>query len=125
MNEDEMRYRVQKKVFGTENDSDQSFKETENHIRHILNVGSCNYPLVRKVARRILNFRLKKFREDNDGALCYGTGGWKLSPAWDVTWHDKDIDTGFLMKMLPYQKVNRYPGIQVLTRKNNLAVGLQ
>ena len=71
-----------------------------------------------------MNFRLKKYREDHEGALKRGSGGWNLSSTWDVTWHDEQIVPEFLSKMLPFQKVNRFPGMQVLTRKTQLARGL-
>lgn len=124
LSEEQIRSKMYKKVFGTENESDQSFQNCKQDERRVLNVGASDFPLVKKVGRRILNFRLKKCREDHEGAVKLGSGGWKLSNSWDVTWHDEPISAEFLSKMLPYQKVNRFPGMQVLTRKTHLARGL-
>lgn len=71
-----------------------------------------------------MNFRLKNFKEDHDGAIKKGEGGQKLSPVWDLSWHDLSITADFLAKMLPYQKTNMYPGISIITRKNFLARNL-
>jgi len=54
--------------------------------------------------------------------------GWKLStnPAddWDVCWIDKTVPTETLAKMRPYQKINHFPGILSIARKNNLGKNL-
>jgi tubulin polyglutamylase TTLL6/13 len=47
-----------------------------------------------------------------------------LSPIWDVSIHDGGVTADFLTKMLPYQKINHYPGMYVVTRKNHLARNL-
>lgn len=41
-----------------------------------------------------------------------------------MSWHDLGITADFLSKMQPYQKVNQYPGMYVITRKNYLARNL-
>ena len=37
-----------------------------------MNVYNTEYDVVKKVGNKILNFRLKKFREDHDGAIRHG-----------------------------------------------------
>ena len=64
------------------------------------------------------NWKLKYFEEDNEGAVRKGEGGQKLSPIFDLTWHDLSISADFLSKLYPWQKVNMYPGIQSISRKN-------
>eukprot|EP00347_Sterkiella_histriomuscorum_P012956 403366573 len=44
---------------------------------------------------------------------------------WDIYFIDGPINPSFLLKMKPYQRVNRLPGIQVLSRKNLLAQNLE
>ena len=39
---------------------------------------------------------------------------------WDVAWYDTPIDANFVRNMMPYQRVNHFPGIYNLARKNML-----
>ena len=55
--------------------------------------------------------------------------GWKVqhshdSHDWDVSWTDSNIDNDVLIRMHIYQKINHYPGIQCIARKNMLGIGL-
>ena len=54
--------------------------------------------------------------------------GWKLqyndSKNWDLKWNDTAITVDFLSKMSPHQKINHFPGMNTLHRKNNLAKNL-
>ena len=43
---------------------------------------------------------------------------------WDLTWHDMGISADFLTKMESYQKVNHFPGMYIVCRKNHLARNL-
>ena len=43
---------------------------------------------------------------------------------YDLTWHDTVVQPEFFSKLMPYQKVNMYPGIHVLTKKHHLARNL-
>lgn len=76
-----------------------------------MNVACTQYKVIKRVAKRILGFRLKEYEEDHEGAVIRGEGNQKLSPDWDVSWHDLGITADFLSKMQPYQKVNQYPGM--------------
>lgn len=62
--------------------------------------------------------------EDHEGAVRRGEGGQKLSPVFDLTWHDLTVTPDFVAKLHPWQKVNMYAGIQQLTKKNFLARNL-
>jgi len=53
--------------------------------------------VVKKVGRKICNFKLKEIEEDVDGAAQEVNG--KLSSKWDMTWHDLGISADFLTKM--------------------------
>lgn len=48
------------------------------------------------------NWRLKYFYEDQDGAFVNNIGGNKLSPDYDLTWHDLCITPDFLKKLHPW-----------------------
>jgi tubulin polyglutamylase TTLL6/13 len=57
------------------------------------------------------------------------TLGWEVdqddeSESWDVFWTDSAIDSQQLFKMHHFQKINHFPGMEVLARKNLLAKGL-
>ena len=40
--------------------------------------------------------------------------------SWDIKWTDTAVTPDYLAKMLRYQKINHFPGMNVLSRKNNL-----
>lgn len=89
-----------------------------------MNVACTEYEVIKRVARRMLGFRLKEYDEDHEGSIINGEGGQRLSEDWDVSWHDCGITADFLSKMQTFQKVNQYPGMYVITRKNYLARNL-
>ena len=66
------------------------------------------YPVVSDVAEQ-LGWRVQ---ESNDGG------------DWDVYWTDLSIDPDILIKMHLFQKINHYPGIHILARKNLLGLNL-
>ena len=52
--------------------------------------------------------------------------GWKTikdpeDKNWDVWWTDSAVQPEHLAKMNPYQKINHFPGMFALSRKNHLA----
>ena len=67
-----------------------------------MNAAQTEYEVVRKVGRKVCNFRLRDFAEDENGAIKGGQGGQKLSTVWDFSWHDLSITPDYLSKMLPY-----------------------
>jgi tubulin polyglutamylase TTLL6/13 len=44
--------------------------------------------------------------------------------SWDLKWNDSAITADFLAKMASHQKINHFPGMNTLHRKNNLAKNL-
>ena len=44
---------------------------------------------------------------------------------WDLKWSDTAITGEFLNKMAPHQKINHFPGMSTLSRKNTLAKNLK
>ena len=89
-----------------------------------INVYCTEYDVVKKVAKRVNNFKLIEIEEDHEGGVHKDQGGGKLSAAWDISWHDLAISPDFMSKMQPYQKVNHFPGMYVVCRKNFLARNL-
>jgi len=53
---------------------------------------------------------------------------WKLSydlkDDWDIRWTDNSVPIEILAKMKPYQKINHFPGMHSIARKNHLARNL-
>jgi len=68
----------------------------------VINTACTQYDVVRKVARKMCNFKIKEWDEDHEGAVKKGVGGQKLRQEWDLTWHDLSISPDFLSKMHPY-----------------------
>lgn len=95
------------------------------HKRLIMNVHCTEYDVVKKVGRKFCSFKLKEYPEDHDGGISiHGDHNQKLRGDWDISWHDLSISADFLAKMHQYQKINHYPGMYVVTRKNHLARNL-
>jgi hypothetical protein len=67
-----------------------------------MNVFCTEYEIVKRIARRHMQYRLKEYDEDHEGAMVHGVGNQKLSTDWDVSWHDLGITADFLSKMQPY-----------------------
>lgn len=84
------------------NDSNKSFSGENPKKRLVINVSQTEYDVIKKVARKVCNWRLKYFLEDHDGAVLKGEGGQKLSPVFDLTWHDLCITPDFLSKLHPW-----------------------
>ena len=51
------------------------------------------------MAKKVNNFKLVEIEEDHEGGVHKGQGGGKLSPYWDITWHDLAITPDFLSKL--------------------------
>lgn len=92
-------------------DSEEDVSRRPKDSRRLLsvNVANTKYPVVRYVFRKILGFRLVKDDADEN---C------------DVYWHDCCIDVEKLMRLKPFQKINHFPGMYEIGRKNNLARNL-
>ena len=97
-------------------DSEDSFEEEEEEPvsrartrRIVINLSQTQYEVVRDVARSPLHWRLS-YKEEEDG--------------WDVCWIDTGMTPERLMRMKPYQKINHFPGMYTLARKNTLAGNL-
>ena len=73
-----------------------------------MNVAFTKYKIIRYVARKLFGFRLT--RNDTDD--------------WDICWLDAGITHERLMRMKPHQRINHFPGMYGLARKNLLARNL-
>lgn len=73
-----------------------------------VNVAFTKYKIVRYVAKKVFGYKL--CTNDNDD--------------WDICWVDCGISHERLMKMKSYQRINHFPGMYGLARKNLLARNL-
>ena len=75
-----------------------------------MNVRNTQYEIVKHVAKHIMKWRISYADEDEE---------------WDVLWLDGWILPERFAKMKPYQKVNHFPEMYGITRKNHLAKNLK
>ena len=80
----------------------------KNLKKIIINVSMTQYPVVSEVADE-LNWKIQTSNDSGD---------------WDVYWTDFSIDPDVLIRMHLFQKINHFPGIHVIARKNLLGVNL-
>lgn len=87
-------------MIGEPEESDD--EKPKKNRRCIMNVHCTEYDIVSRVAKKLLNFRIRDYEEDHDGAVVNGEGNKRLRQDWDITWHDLGITADFLAKMMPY-----------------------
>lgn len=75
----------------------------------VCNISNTQYPLIAEIVKCDLNWRIS---EDD-------------SEEWDVMWTDSSVPTERLNKMKHYQRINHFPGMYLLSRKNFLALNLK
>lgn len=73
-----------------------------------MHVANTQYDVVRYVGKKKYKMRLTHADEDD----------------WDLQWIDTNMTPDKLAKMRPYQKINHYPGMYGLARKNHLGRNL-
>ena len=62
--------------------------------------------------------------------VCEDVLGWKLIferdlKEWDLYWTDNSVTTEMLNRMRSHQKINHFPGMSTLSRKNTLAKNIR
>lgn len=86
----------------------KSASKPDKHFGLILNVSDTKYAVIRYVGRKVFGWKLSH-KDDMD---------------WDVMWSDNAVEPDRLTRMKPYQKINHFPGMYALARKNQLARNL-
>ena len=84
-------------------------KKPKKTRRVVVNVAFTKYNLVRQVAQQEFRWKLSRVPEDEE---------------WDLLWSDTGIPPERLARMKLYQKINHFPGMFALARKNCLAQNL-
>ena len=92
-----------------EDDGDKKTSKPRKYARIVINVSDTQYPVVRWVAKKYFHWRLTYDPED---------------PDFDLWWTDSAVQPEKLARMRPYQKINHFPGMYGLARKNYLARNL-
>ena len=82
----------------------------------VLNVSQTKYHIVRYVAKTMFKMRLS--------AAPYHAEYDDPKDEWDILWTDGIIQADKLYRMKPYQRINHFPGMYALARKNHLALNL-
>jgi len=82
-------------------------KEKRVILSLFINVASTRYPIIRKSAKE-LGFKAT-YKEEKD---------------WDIIWYDCGVTPENLSKLQDYQRINHFPGMYILARKNYLAINL-
>ena len=105
-----------------DNDNYPKFKDKE---RLLINMSNCKYFVIRFVAKHLFNFRMTFKQQDVDQM---DSGYYDINSHnnedWDIFWTDAGVLPERIAKMKPYQKVNHFPGMFQLSRKNHLARNL-
>lgn len=73
------------------------------------NIAFTRYEIVKHVAEKIFGWKLSTDEEDEK---------------WDILWTDSAVPPEKFSKMQPYQKINHFPGMYSISRKNYLAMNL-
>jgi tubulin polyglutamylase TTLL6/13 len=92
--------------------------EASLHDKIILNVREIRYDLIKNIAKKVFGWKLTRLKPDKE------TGSTALTHAkadWDIIWLDSDFHIDRLKGMKPYQKINHFPGMTIISLKNNLA----
>ena len=82
----------------------------------VLNVSQTKYNIVRYVAKNQFKMRLS--------GAPYMADYQNPHDEWDLLWTDGTVQVDKLYRMKPYQRINHFPGMYALARKNHLARNL-
>jgi tubulin polyglutamylase TTLL6/13 len=83
----------------------------------VLNVSLTKYHVVRYIARSLFNMHLSSYSQNNSD--CYDE-----KHEWDLLWTDGIVKVDTLYRMKGYQRINHFPGMYALARKDHLARNL-
>ena len=86
--------------------TDKTYKSGKN--KPIINIAETKYGVLPHVTKKLLNWKTSRTDDEN----------------WDVWWTDGQVHSDKLAKMRPYQKINHFPGMYALARKNHLGRNL-
>lgn len=79
----------------------------------MFNISQTKYHVVRYVARQLFKMRLSNSKHEGDPE--------EAKDEWDIFWTDGMVQVEKLYRMKPYQRINHFPGMYALARKDHLA----
>ena len=85
-------------------------KKPKKKAQQTANLSDTRYDVVKYVFKKQMGWKTEKDPENKN---------------WDVWWTDSAVQPEHLAKMNPYQKINHFPGMFALSRKNHLARNLK
>ena len=84
----------------------------------ILNSREIRYDIIKQIAKKTFGWRCTRYKPDKEtGSLALTHG----KADWDIIWLDSDFHIDRLRSLKPYQKINHFPGMTIISLKNNLA----
>lgn len=98
----------------------------------MLNNWNTCYPVIRQAGEKVgfkvitRDHNLKPSKEVLE-AYRIGPGVFAKIPIdeFDIVWFDLAVDAEVVRKLKPYQRINQWPGINVLTNKHKMACNLK
>mgnify|MGYP002631967331 CR=1 FL=1 len=79
-----------------------------------MNVLQTKYHVVKYAGKKLFGFKLSTSNHDSTDD----------KHEWDLYWCDNGVTVDRLYKMKPYQRINHFPGMYALARKDHLARNL-
>jgi tubulin polyglutamylase TTLL6/13 len=105
-------------------EDNSKYPRFKNKERLIANLSNTKYFVVKFVAKRLFNFKCTFKQQDVENMDSYAIDVANEKDDWDLYWTDGGVLPERISKMKPYQKVNHFPGMFQLARKNHLARNL-
>ena len=84
----------------------------------MFNTKEVRYDIIKNIAKKQFGWKLTRIKCDKE------SGSELLTHAkadWDIIWLDSDFTVDKLKGLKPYQKINHFPGMTIISMKNNLA----
>ena len=83
-----------------------------------MNCREVRYNIIKNIAKKVFGWRCTRIKPDKDTrseALTHAKADW------DIAWIDNDFSVDKMRGLKPYQKINHFPGMTIISMKNNLA----
>jgi len=105
--DEESEYSTQAESKGKKNSKSKKPVKKKKIVRPkiVMNVSDTQYEVVKYVGKKLFGWKLSYETETFD---------------WDIMWTDNAVQPETLAKMQTYQKINHFPGMYSLARKNHL-----
>jgi tubulin polyglutamylase TTLL6/13 len=105
-------------------EDNNNYSRFKNKERLVVNLSNTKYFVVKFVAKSIFNFKCTYKQHDVENMDIHALDFPNEKEDWDLFWTDAGVLPERVAKMKPYQKVNHFPGMFQLARKNHLARNL-